>query len=143
MKRQQYLKKYEIKSEINIVPFLDILLVLLIIFMMMPSKLFIQQQNFEVHVSNSDKKTDSIKNKKIFIIIKILGSNIYDLIINDTKLSSVSSNQLISKIHSIKNTNPKLACLISANKEEKYNEIVQVLNILNDIGIHSIGMITH
>lgn len=135
--------KYEIKSEINIVPFLDVLLVLLIIFMMMPSKLFIQQQNFKEQFSNHELTTDNIKNNKFLITIEILGVGIYDLIINNNRISNISTDQIISEIHSIKITNPNVVCLIAASKEEKYHEIVQILNILNKMGINSIGMTTN
>lgn len=143
MKKQHNLK-YEIKSEINIVPFLDVLLVLLIIFMIMPSKLLIQQQDFKVNLTeNSNVTTDVVKNKKFLITIEILGVGMYDLIAGNKRISNISSDALISEIYSIKITNPNITCLITASKEEKYNEIVQALNILNNIGINSIGMITN
>lgn len=140
MKKQRNLK-YEIKSEINIVPFLDILLVLLTIFMMIPSKLLIEQTGFEVNFPNNNIKTNTIKNSKCLITIEILGMGVYNLIINDKKILRLSLSMLISEINFIQSTNSKLMCLIAASKEEKYNEIIQILNVLNNIGINSIGMI--
>lgn len=142
MKKQRKLKR-DIKSEINVIPFLDILLVLLIIFMMMPSKLMIQQKNLEVHLP-SHHTTKNINNEnKFLIIVEILGMGVYNFTVDNVKMLHLSLNELISEINSAKVINPNLTCLIAASKEEKYNEIIQILNMLNNIGINSIGMMTN
>lgn len=134
--------KYKINSEINIIPFLDILLVLLIVFMMMPSQLLIQH-GFEVQLPTQDTVKNIVKDKKFLITIEILGAEIYNLTMNDQYISHIPFTQLISKIQFVTLNNSEIVCLIAASKEEKYNEIIKILNTLNKLGINSIGMITN
>lgn len=140
--KRPYNLKYKIKSEINIVPFLDVLLVLLIVFMMIPSKLLIQK-GFEVHLPNSNVTTEIFKNNKFLITIEILGSGMFNLMINNQRIQHIPSNKLIAELHTIMTTHSDIVCLIAASKEEKYQEITQVLETLKNIGINSIGMITN
>lgn len=141
--KKQYDLRYKINSEINIVPFLDILLVLLMIFMIIPSKLLIQQQGFEVHLPIGDATIHLTKNKKFIITIEIIKAGIYNFLVNDKKISHISLSTLVSEINSVKLTNSNFVYLIAASKEEKYNEIIKILSILNNIGINSIGLITY
>lgn len=140
--KKQHVLKYEIKSEINVVPFLDILLVLLIVFIMMPSKLLIQQ-GFEINLPNSDAKTEIIKNKRFLVTIEILKTGVYNLSTDHKNIKNIYLNQLMSEIKTELVTHANITCLIAASKEEKYNKIIQILNMLNNIGINSIGMLTN
>lgn len=140
--KTQYYPKYQIKSEINVIPLLDILLVLLIVFMVIPSQILMQQQNFEIHLPKQDKISNIIKNKKFLITIEIIAVDTYNLIVYGKVISHISLNALILEITSKKLTTSNFTYLIAASKEEKYNEIIKILNILNNIGITSIGLIT-
>ncbi|URJ30311.1 biopolymer transporter ExbD [Candidatus Blochmannia vicinus (nom. nud.)] len=138
MKKQR--TKRAIKSDINIIPFLDILLVLLIIFIIIPSKLI---QSFEVNLPNSEVATNIINNEKLIMTIEILGMGLYNLIINNKHIKQICLNQISSEIsHQIYIT-PNITCLIAASKAVAYDEIIKVLSLLSNIGVHSIGMITN
>ncbi|URJ25396.1 biopolymer transporter ExbD [Candidatus Blochmannia ocreatus (nom. nud.)] len=140
MRKQNIRNK--IKSEINIVPLLDILLVLLIIFMTIPIKLI---QKFEVNLPNSDITKNFIKNEKITITIEILNKGLYNLVLDNTKIGPMPltqlSSEINSQIHSNKTANT--LCLIAASRTTTYNEIVVILNLLQINGIHSVGILTN
>lgn len=138
MKRRRI--RNTIKSDINIIPFLDILLVLLMIFMLIPSKLI---QSFEVNLPNSEVTSNIINDEKLIITIEILGMGFYNLSISNKHVGKMSLDQIASKISHQTHTIPNITCLIAASKTVEYNEIIKVLNLLNHIGIHSIGMITN
>ncbi|AGC03614.1 protein tolR [Candidatus Blochmanniella chromaiodes str. 640] len=138
MKRKRI--RNTIKSDINIIPFLDILLVLLMIFMLIPSKWI---QSFEVNLPNSPVTPNIINNEKLIITIEILGMGFYNLIINTKHVEKVRLDQISSEISHQTHIAPNITCLIAASKTVEYDEIIKVLNLLNQIGIHSIGMITN
>ncbi|URJ31518.1 biopolymer transporter ExbD [Blochmannia endosymbiont of Camponotus modoc] len=138
MKRKRI--RNTIKSDINIIPFLDILLVLLMIFMLIPSKWI---QSFEVNLPNSPATPNIINNEKLIITIEILGMGFYNLIINNKHVEKVRLDQISSEISHQTHIAPNIMCLIAASKTVEYDEIIKVLNLLNRIGIHSIGMITN
>ncbi|URJ32557.1 biopolymer transporter ExbD [Blochmannia endosymbiont of Camponotus sp.] len=138
MKRKRI--RNTIKSDINIIPFLDILLVLLMIFMLIPSKWI---QSFEVNLPNSQVTPNIINNEKLIITIEILGMGFYNLIINNKHVEKVRLDQISSEISYQTHITPNITCLIAASKTVEYDEIIKVLTLLNHIGIHSIGMITN
>ncbi|CAD83403.1 tolR protein [Candidatus Blochmanniella floridana] len=132
--------RYTIQSEINIVPFLDILLILLIIFMMMP---FQFMQGFHVDLPSSSKSVDVIKNYKSIITIEILDTGLYNFILNMKKnINNINMEKLSAEIQNAIHINSNSVCLIAASKTIKYNEIIKILNLLNSIGVESVGMIT-
>lgn len=132
--------RLKIQSEINIVPFLDILLILLIVFMMIPFQLM---QGFQVNLPNSTKSTDIISDHKSVITIEVLDFELYNFIFNMRQINKIKLEQLSLEIQNTAHIYPNTVCLIAASKTIKYNEIIKILTLLNSIGIKSIGMITN
>lgn len=137
--RKKFQKRYLIQSEINIVPFLDILLILLVIFMMIPSQLL---QSFEVSIPSST-IAKNIVNNKVFLTIEIKEIGLFNIIFNDKYIKNICLDKLHSEINNIICVYPDIVCLIAAAKNSKYESIIKVLNLLNNIGIHSVSMITN
>lgn len=132
-------RKYTIQSEINIIPFLDVLLVLLIIFMIIPSKFI---QGFEVNLPNSTKTVNLIDHNKFLLTIEILATGLYNIISNDKNIKNICLDQLNSEICNRICKNPDMVCLLAASETLKYNELIKVLSLLRNVGVHSVGMIT-
>ncbi|QOI11108.1 biopolymer transporter ExbD [Blochmannia endosymbiont of Colobopsis nipponica] len=135
--RQMYRK---IKSEINIVPLLDILLVLLIVLMIVPSVL---NHNLEVELptATNSKKIIHSSDSSI-VIIEVLGREHYNLIINGKKEKKISSEQIFTKLREEINTNSDTIFLVGGDKNVVYKEIVKILNLLHKAGIKSVSMMT-
>lgn len=128
-----------ILAEINVVPFLDILLILLIIFMMIPSQVL---QGFEVHLPNNITTTNGINNNKSVLSIEIIETGLYNVTLNKKCIKNIHFNQLDLEIHRIVFKCPEILCLIAATKNVEYGAVIKVLNLLKAIGIHSVGIIT-
>lgn len=138
--REKHLK-YMIQSEINIVPFLDVLLILLVIFMMVPSQLL---QGFEVNLPNSTVTTSIINNNnKPILTIEVKETGLYNIIINNKYVKGVHLNQLYPEIHNTVDIYPDTICLVAADRNVQYDTVIQVLNVLSGIGMHSVGIITN
>lgn len=139
--RRIRIKRHLIQSEINVIPFLDVLLVLLVIFMIIPSKLM---HAFEVNLPNSAAVTTNfVKKNKHIISIEIVEKGVYNFVFNDKCIKNIRLNQLSQEIIYKKNMYPELMCLIAASKTIKYNEVIQILNLLTKLGINSVGIITN
>ncbi|URJ29122.1 biopolymer transporter ExbD [Blochmannia endosymbiont of Camponotus modoc] len=108
--------------------------------MLIPSKWI---QSFEVNLPNSPATPNIINNEKLIITIEILGMGFYNLIISNKHVEKVRLDQISSEISHQTHIAPNIMCLIAASKTVEYDEIIKVLNLLNRIGIHSIGMITN
>lgn len=137
--------RYTIQAEINVVPFLDILLILLVIFMMVPAQFF---QSFEVNLPNSTIKNNIINNNnnnhnQSILTIEIKETGLCNISMNNRYVKSIHVDQLHSEIHDTVYTYPKMICLVAAAKNVQYDTVMRLLNTLNSIGIYSVGMLTY
>ncbi len=133
-----------IKSEINIVPFLDVLLVLLLIFMATAPVI---SQSVEVDLPE-DKHSQSVTNEtKKPVILQIEGVALYKLKI-DGNFVEQSGKQLLTETDVIAfsaqafQQDPKMFFLVAGGKDVPYEEIIKGISLLKDAGIKTVGLMT-
>lgn len=122
-------KSRRVLSEINVVPLVDVMLVLLIIFMVTAPLL---QQGIDVTLPKAKGK-DMPPEERITIAIK-RGGIIY---MND---NPVSMNELVKKLSAISKLNPNV--FLKADKDVPYGLVVEVMGEIKEAGIEKLGMIT-
>ncbi|WP_029569803.1 colicin uptake protein TolR [Pantoea ananatis] len=129
----------ELKSEINIVPLLDVLLVLLLIFMATAP---IITQSVEVDLPDeTDSKTVSSDDNPP-VIVEVSGVGQYSMVVDHDRLSQLPPEQVISEAQRRLEANPKTVFLIGGAKEVPYDEIIKALNLLHQAGVKSVGLMT-
>jgi len=129
----------EQKSEINIVPLLDVLLVLLLIFMATAP---IITQSVEVDLPDAtDSKTVSTDDNPP-VIVEVSGVGQYTMVVNRERMEQLPEQQVIAEAGSLLQANPKTVFLIGGAKEVPYNEIIKALNMLHQAGVKSVGLMT-
>lgn len=116
-------------SEINVTPFVDVMLVLLVIFMVTAPLL---QQGIDVNLPKAKGK-DLPPEERITIVIK-KGGNIF---MND---NPVSMNDMAKKLSAISKLNPNV--FLKADKDVPYGLVVEVMGEIKEAGIEKLGMIT-
>jgi len=114
-------------SEINVTPFVDVMLVLLIIFMVTAP---LMQQGIDVDLPQAKGKELS-PTERIIITVKKSGK-IY------LNKSSVTLKSLKTKLS--KKTNKEV--FLKADKDVPYGLVVTVMGELREIGIEKLGMVT-
>lgn len=139
MARVRGRKRRELKSEINIVPLLDVLLVLLLIFMATAS---IITQSVEVDLPDAtDSKTVSSDDNPP-VIVEVSGVGQYSLVIDHQRMEQLPSEQVVAEAQARLKSNPKTVFLIGGAKEVPYDEIIKALNMLHQAGVTSVGLMT-
>ncbi|AIU87834.1 colicin uptake protein TolR [Pectobacterium brasiliense] len=129
----------ELKSEINIVPLLDVLLVLLLIFMATAP---IITQSVEVDLPDAtDSKTVS-SNDNPPVIVEVSGIGQYSLVVEQNRMEQLPAEQVVAEAQSRLSTNPKTVFLIGGAKDVPYDEIIKALNLLHQAGVKSVGLMT-
>ncbi|MEH0835217.1 colicin uptake protein TolR [Pectobacterium cacticida] len=129
----------ELKSEINIVPLLDVLLVLLLIFMATAP---IITQSVEVDLPDAtDSKTVS-SNDNPPVIVEVSGIGQYSLVVEQNRMEQLPAEQVIAEAQSRLSANPKTVFLIGGAKDVPYDEIIKALNLLHQAGVKSVGLMT-
>jgi biopolymer transport protein TolR len=119
----------EVMSEINVTPFVDVMLVLLIIFMVTAPLL---QQGIDVNLPKAKGK-DMPPEERIALVIK-RDQKIY---MNDTP---VTVGEMRRKLESISKMNPNV--FLKADKDIPYGLVVEVMGEIKEAGIEKLGMVT-
>ncbi|MEM6050840.1 colicin uptake protein TolR [Erwinia sp. P7711] len=129
----------DMKSEINIVPLLDVLLVLLLIFMATAP---IITQSVEVDLPDAtDSKTVSSDDNPP-VIVEVAGVGQYSLVIDHDRMEQLPPEQVVAEAQRRIEANPKTVFLIGGAKEVPYDEIIKALNLLHQAGVKSVGLMT-
>ena len=129
----------ELKSEINIVPLLDVLLVLLLIFMATAP---IITQSVEVDLPDATDSQTVSSNDEPPVIIEVSGVGQYSVVVEKDRMDQLPSEQVVAEAQRRLQANPKTGFLIGGAKDVPYEEIIKALNMLHSAGVKSVGLMT-
>lgn len=129
----------ELKSEINIVPLLDVLLVLLLIFMATTP---IITQSVEVDLPDAINSQTVSTNDEPPVIIEVSGIGQYSVVVDKDRMEQLPAEQVVAEVQQRLQANPKTVFLIGGAKEVPYDEIIKALNLLHQAGVKSVGLMT-
>ncbi|WP_241645490.1 colicin uptake protein TolR [Rosenbergiella metrosideri] len=139
MARSRGRGRRDLKSEINIVPLLDVLLVLLLIFMATAP---IITQSVEVDLPDAtDAKTVSSDDNPP-VIVEVAGVGQYSIVVDHNRMTQLPPEQVVNEAQRQLAQNPKTVFLIGGAKEVPYDEIIKALNLLHQAGVKSVGLMT-
>jgi biopolymer transport protein TolR len=126
MKRR---RKPNLMAEINITPFTDVVLVLLIIFMIATP--FIYQSSMMVELPQASMPEE--KAQDIVITINAEG----DVYLDDEK---VDLDALQKRITAMVVNEPDLSVIVNGDKNVRYNAVIQVMDVLKQSGVMNPGL---
>ena len=121
----------KVVAEINITPFTDVILVLLIIFMITTP--LILQSSIKVSLPEAASGR-SITNARQ-INITVTNDNVVYL---DNKL--ITRKELIAKVRMLHSDNPELEVILFSDRLVRFKNIVSILDDLNEIGIKNLNI---
>jgi len=115
--------------EINITPFTDVVLVLLIIFMIATP--FIYQSSMKVQLPKASKSEET--SRDVIININAQGQ----VFLEDTK---VDLESLKYKLTAMVRSKPDTSVIINGDKNARYDSVVQVMDVLTRSGVKNPGL---
>jgi len=125
-------------AEINVIPYIDVCLVLLIIFMVTAPML---QSGVEVDLPKAEAKTIETKDSMpIILSIKADGRLFVDL--DNTGDVAVSDMELPGKLVSARQRDADVPILIRGDEKVDYGRVVAVMAAIKQAGIPSVGLMT-
>ena len=119
-------------SDINVTPFVDVMLVLLIIFMVTAP---LMMEGMDVALPEATAKPIASDNQQLMITIDATGA----VYINDIQ---VSVDNLQEKLVKILNGQLDRAIYLKADKDIAYGTVVRVMSEIKGAGIEKLGMVT-
>ena len=123
-------------AEINVVPYIDVMLVLLIIFMVTsplipPGQIDLPSVGQSLNPTVAPLEIRISKDFKIVLVDRQQGG----------REQSVPRDQLLSSVRTIQLNHPEQAVVISADKSLKYEEVLYVLDTLQKGQIKRVGLL--
>jgi biopolymer transport protein TolR len=125
-------KKREFMSDINVTPFVDVMLVLLIIFMATAPMM---RQGVKVNLPETE--TKSIKSKDEPLVLSITKEK--QIYIENYKIEISNLNEKLEKIFS---NRKEKEIFLESDKDVPYGFVIKVMSHVKAAGITRVGMIT-
>ena len=125
-------------SEINVVPYIDVMLVLLIIFMI-TAPLLSQGVKIDLPQVPSEALPAS-DNDPVIISVDAAGN--FFINYGENQDQPVSPDVLVNRVGALIKYRPKLPILVKGDVSVNYGRVVQAMALLQGAGVKGIGLIT-
>ena len=126
----------KLSSEINVVPYIDVMLVLLIIFMITAPLL---TQGVEVSLPETSAQPLSQSDQPLTLSVDARGR--YFLSVGDPK-KSLGDEDVLRQVEIVMRNNPQEMVLVNADKAVPYQFVAQAMTLLQHAGVAKIGFVT-
>jgi biopolymer transport protein TolR len=135
MRNARRQKRYKLKSEINVVPYIDVMLVLLIIFMVTTPMM-----NSSVDVQLPQANAKSLQQKKDPVLVSVMQDGQLYLTLSGAKKELVDEATLKLKVGAFVRENPEVSVLVGGDSRGSYGGVFQVLADLQQSGVAKVGL---
>lgn len=129
-------KKKKLNAEINVVPYIDVMLVLLIIFMVLSPLLI---QGVEVDLPQTDTTKMSVQNEPLVVSINKNGE--YFINIGEEQIP-IDLDELKRKSLIIFSANPDIEVVFKGDKSVSFESVAKAMAAVQSVGIEKIGIVT-
>jgi biopolymer transport protein TolR len=131
-------RKRRVMADINVVPYIDVMLVLLIIFMVTAPLL---KQGVDVDLPQAPAKALDVNSPEP-VIISVDEKGLVYLNISSKPDSPLDSAELVAQVKKALKKESKRPVMVRGDKNVIYQNVVNVLVQLQQAGIGSVGLVT-
>jgi biopolymer transport protein TolR len=132
-------RKRRLMGEINVVPYIDVMLVLLIIFMV-TAPLLTQGIEVELPKAAAD-PLDTGKNDEPLVLSVNAGGLLF-LNVGEREDDPVTPEQVVSRAGAVLRRKPDTPVLVKADQKVPYGKVVEAMVLLQEAGAEKIGFLT-
>ncbi len=125
-------------SEINVVPYIDVMLVLLVIFMVTAP---LMTQGIKVDLPEATSGPIEIDENEPMLVVTIKADGSYYMNVGEEE-EPVLLADLSEKAARIIRANPKIRVLVEGDESLEYGVVIHLMNALQMSGARNIGLIT-
>ena len=126
-------------AEINVVPYIDVMLVLLVIFMITAPLI-----SAGIKVDLPEVSAEPISgNEEPPLIASVDASGNYYLSVGDSSDQALEPHELIELVIEHRKSNPNAEIMINGDRNVSYDKVVKLMVLLQtEVGLESIGLMT-
>ena len=130
-------------AEINVVPYIDVMLVLLVIFMITAPLLNL---GVEVELPKADAEPmDTQENDEPLVITVLQNGDLYlnaggDL--DGTTSGLIDPESLVTMVSAIVNRNPEIQVLVGGDERANYGQVYNAMVLLQKAGVTKVGLMS-
>ena len=125
-------------SEINVVPYIDVMLVLLVIFMV-TAPLLAEGVKVELPQTTS-KPLEKLKQEPVIVTVDVKGR--YYMNIGDEPDKPIDAQILMARVAAILRHRQNADVLVRGDQKVEYGKVVTAMSLLQQAGVGNIGLVT-
>jgi len=130
--------KHKVVSEINVVPYIDVMLVLLIIFMITAP---LVQQGVEIDLPQANANPIS-QDQKEPVILTVSKTGEYYLNVGQNIEKPIEADVLVHRVATILKHKPDTPVLVRGDKDVDYGSVTTAMVLLQTAGVEQVGLMT-
>ncbi|MCG7531501.1 protein TolR [Psychrobium sp. MM17-31] len=131
-------KKRRLNSDINVVPYIDVMLVLLIIFMA-TAPLVVQGVKVDLPKASAKALPEE---KNVPLIASVKADGTYYLTVGDNPREELSQEELATLVAAHLQLKPDTPVMVKGDRTVSYDHILQLMVTLQGAGAPSVGLMT-
>jgi biopolymer transport protein TolR len=133
-------RKRRLMAEINVVPYIDVMLVLLIIFMVTAPML---TQGVKVELPDAGAEPlDSDMQEEEPLILSVDAAGAFYLNVGDNEESPREAAEILQLAASVISSKPKVPVLVKADESVAYGRVISGMVLLQQAGARKVGFLT-
>ncbi len=129
--------KRKLSSDINVVPYIDVMLVLLIIFMV-TAPLLVQGIQVELPEANAQ----SLASEEDEVVMSVNQAGELFLNVGDEQTAALTEEQFAEKVGAILRAKPDKLILVQGDAAAAYEHVARGMALLQESGARKIGFVT-
>ena len=126
-------------SEINVVPYIDVMLVLLVVFMITAPML---TQGVKIDLPNEDAPAIKLPKDHEMVIVSVKDDGSYYVNLGDAPKTAKTIEEIASIITKVKNAKPETPVLLEGDERVPYGVVVRLMVGLQRAGVNDVGLVT-
>ena len=130
-------KRRKLKSEINVVPYIDVMLVLLIIFMVTAPLL-----SLSVDVDLPTSKARSVESRKDPVIVTVDAEGRYFLTVQGGKAEPLGGEELGARLAAFAAQNPDVPVFVAAPGTVEYQKVMDTMALVQAAGVPKVSLMS-
>lgn len=130
-------KRRKLKSEINVVPYIDVMLVLLVIFMV-TAPLLTLSINVDLPIANAK----ALENKQDPIVVIVNSDGKLALQLPKSKPENINVDALGKKLTSVVSQDKNVRVVVAADGAVAYKDVIAAMNAIKHAKIEKVSLLT-